>query len=184
MQARHYCQQYKNMKLIIGLGNPGEKYASTRHNAGFIALCAFAERKGAAEFKKDEMLKACYAKIRGAVLLLPQTFMNDSGSGAAAAAKIFKTPPENILVIHDDIDLPFGTYKLQIGRGAAGHHGVESIIQALVTKKFWRLRIGVNPEKKPKNVPAFILKNFSKVERTAFNSQLDTICNVIQDWIV
>lgn len=157
------------MKLIIGLGNPGEKYQETRHNLGWLAIDDL--RKGSwgtfSPWKKT-------AKVRGEIsqsedkkllLLKPDTFVNESGRAAAAALAFYKLPPENLIVVHDDLDLPVGTFKIQTGRGAAGHHGVESIINSLGAKNFTRLRLGIKPL-----TPAaaggkdFVLGKFSKEE--------------------
>lgn len=136
------------MILIIGLGNPGKKYKYTRHNVGFQVI--------------DKLAKI---KRKGWILAKPQTFMNQSGKAVKALIKFNKTKPENLWIIHDDIDLPLGKIRISKGRGSAGHKGVQSIINELGTKDFWRLRIGVSPKSgKPQNVEKFVLQNFTKSE--------------------
>jgi len=138
-------------RLIIGLGNPGSRYDSTYHNAGQLT----AERlmKMAAETmtlaqkgkqKNFEYFK--FANGRGLIFIKPLTFMNESGEAAAESLKRFGVKPEETLVIHDDADIELGKSKLSFGRGSGGHHGIESIINGLKTKKFWRLRIGIRPK--------------------------------------
>src|SRR3989344_5352890 len=141
-------------KLIVGLGNPGQEYENTRHNAGFIFIDKLSEQLKDACFKYEK----------------PQTFMNKSGAAVLALVKFHKIKPENILIVHDDIDILWGNFKLSFGRSSAGHKGVESIIKALKTKNFWRLRIGIQPIRqahgKPKHIPAdkIILKKFTSAE--------------------
>jgi PTH1 family peptidyl-tRNA hydrolase len=137
------------MILVVGLGNPGKKYHGTRHNVGFVII--------------DELTKEKPAE--GFVLAKPKTFMNRSGVAVKTLVRKYKLKIENLIVIHDDIDLPLGEFKIQKGRGAAGHKGVQSIINELGTKDFWRVRIGICPkEGKPQNVEKFILQKFTKEE--------------------
>lgn len=134
------------MILIVGLGNPGKKYKGTRHNFGSRIVEKLPKRKGF-------------------VVANPQTFMNQSGKAVKALAKFYKIKPENLWIIHDDIDLPIGKIRISKGRGSAGHKGVQSIIQELGTKDFWRLRLGIQPKTgKPKNIEKFVLQKFSKEE--------------------
>ena len=136
------------MILIVGLGNLGKKYQNTRHNIGFRVI--------------DALTKT---KRRGFMLAKPQTFMNNSGKAVKTLVKFYKIKPENLWIIHDDIDLPLGKIKIAKGRGSAGHKGVQSIINELKTKDFNRLRIGICPKTgKPKNVEKFVLQNFTKEE--------------------
>lgn len=148
------------MKIVLGLGNPGAEYEKTRHNVGVLAL-QYAARKfefsGWKLEKKYESLvtegKIASKKI---LFLLPQTFMNNSGKAVRGLN------PKNIVVIHDDIDLPLGVTKISFGRGSGGHNGVESIIRALKTREFTRIRIGVSPKIKPdhKKMPSFLTSPF------------------------
>lgn len=159
------------MKLIIGLGNPGKKYENTRHNVGFFAIENFKlQVENFSNWKLNKKFNAeiSEGKIEGEkiILLLPQTFMNDSGRAVAAAAGFYKIKPADILVIHDDIDLPLGKIRIKKDGSSGGHRGVESIITSLGSENFIRLKIGVASETRPQNFDAanFVLKNFGKGE--------------------
>lgn len=176
----------ENMILAIGLGNPGNQYEKTRHNLGREILLAFAKKHEFAEPLPDPKLKALIAQgsIAGQkyILVAPETFMNKSGEAAKLAARQFKAKPEQVFVVHDDADIPFGNTKLSFNRDSAGHKGVESVMRALGTKKFWRFRVGIGapqsriPQKKfkdrkgkkPKHIPAeqLVLKKFTPAEET------------------
>jgi peptidyl-tRNA hydrolase, PTH1 family len=162
--------------IIVGLGNPGAEYIHTRHNAGRMAVEHFVEKMNLGEWKHDKAHKAQIARgaLKGAlaVYVLPDTFMNKSGSAVAHFVKSHKMA-EKCIVLYDDLDLPFGTVKMSFNRGSGGHKGVESIARALKTKAFWRIRIGVSPTtasgklKKPqgeKEVLDFILGKFKPTE--------------------
>jgi len=159
------------MKLIVGLGNPGEEYENTRHNVGFIAISDFrSDNSDFSDWKINKKFNAetSEGQISGEkiILIRPQTFMNNSGQAVAAAAGFYKIKPADILVIHDDIDLPLGTLRIKKDGSSGGHHGVASIITILGSENFTRLKIGVAPGKKPKNFDAanFVLKKFPKTE--------------------
>jgi len=134
------------MKLVAGLGNPGAKYEKTRHNAGFWWLDLLASRERAI-YKSESRFQGAYAKIAAGSddvwLLKPETFMNLSGQAVAALASYYKIAPKEILVAHDELDLPAGGVKLKFGGGLGGHNGLKSIAQCLGTQDFWRLRIGI-----------------------------------------
>ena len=133
--------------VIVGLGNPGKEYEKTRHNAGRMAIELIAAHEGFEEFVFNKTAKAFVSKgaIDGenATLVLPETFVNLSGKAVSAFIKSPKAA-KNLLVIHDDLDLPLGTVKLVFGRGSGGHKGVESIMRAVKTKDFARIRIGIS----------------------------------------
>jgi len=133
-------------KLIVGLGNPGKEYEATRHNAGFWWVDELA-RLHNANFKTDSKFHGLIAKanLHGheVHLLKPQTFMNVSGRSVGAVAQFYKILPDQILVVHDELDLPPGSAKLKLGGGHGGHNGLKDIIAHLGTKDFWRLRVGV-----------------------------------------
>lgn len=134
------------MKLIVGLGNPGRKYQATRHNAGFWWVERLAEICGAslrAEARFHGLTARLAPPHAGIWLLLPQTFMNNSGRAVAALASFYRIAPEDILVVHDELDLPPGTARLKKSGGAGGHNGVSDIAAQLGTKDFWRLRLGI-----------------------------------------
>ncbi|MGH8707789.1 MAG: aminoacyl-tRNA hydrolase [Burkholderiales bacterium] len=130
------------MRLIVGLGNPGKEYERSRHNAGFWLVERFALARGMA-LKKDNHYQALVARDAGLWLVLPQTFMNASGRAVQMLAGFFKIPPEEILVVHDELDFPPGAARLKQGGGIAGHNGLKDISQRLGSHDYWRLRIGV-----------------------------------------
>jgi PTH1 family peptidyl-tRNA hydrolase len=149
------------MKLIIGLGNPGQKYNNTRHNVGFEILDLLSK-----DFKFEKKFHAEIAKNGELLLAKPQTFMNLSGSAVQAIMTFYKITPDNLTVIHDDLDINIGEYKIQTNRSSAGHNGVQSIIDTLGTKDFHRIRVGIKSEKANPNIPVenFVLNKFSKEE--------------------
>src|SRR3989344_4878171 len=121
-------------KLIIGLGNPGQEYSNTYHSVGFLFICYLEEGRQNSKFE-----------IRNSKLLKSDVFMNASGQFVKKALKKYGTKPHEILIAHDDSDIALGNYKLSFDRNSAGHKGAQSVIDALGTKKFWRLRIGIRP---------------------------------------
>ena len=129
------------IKLVVGLGNPGREYERTRHNAGFWWLDALARDLGAT-FKKESKFHSEVAKAGSVWLLKPMTFMNRSGQAVGALCKFYQIQPDEILVAHDEMDLPAGGLKMKVG-GAAGSNGVKDIVSHVGTRDFWRLRIGV-----------------------------------------
>jgi PTH1 family peptidyl-tRNA hydrolase len=133
------------MRLVVGLGNPGKKYERTRHNAGFWWVERLAH-DARATLRGDGKFHGQVAKLGGTAdiwLLLPETFMNDSGRAVAALATFYKIAPREILVVHDELDLAPGVAKLKLGGGASGHNGLKDIIDCLGSRDFWRLRLGI-----------------------------------------
>jgi len=159
------------MILIVGLGNPGEKYEKTRHNVGFKIVNSLQSTvNNFSDWKYSEKFQAEISEGEIArekvVLIKPQTFMNNSGTAVQAISNFYKIDLNNLFVINDDIDLPIGKIKISRESGSAGHKGVSSIIDNLGTKDFIRFRVGIQPEKgKPKKVENFVIKNFSKDEK-------------------
>lgn len=136
------------MRLIVGLGNPGGKYLSTRHNIGFMVVENLVKDKlslypSLKAWKKDEHFHAEWCKIEETIVCKPQTYMNLSGTSVAAVSHFYKIAPADIWVIHDDIDLPLGKVRIRTGGGTAGHRGIESIINALGSGDFVRFRLGI-----------------------------------------
>ena len=130
------------MKLIVGLGNPGRKYEATRHNAGFWWVDALARRERA-DFRKETRFHGSVAKAGTQWLLKPGTYMNESGRAVGALASFYRIDAADILVVHDELDLPPGGVKLKFGGGLGGHNGLKDIAAVLGTQDFWRLRIGI-----------------------------------------
>ncbi|HXK32193.1 MAG TPA: aminoacyl-tRNA hydrolase [Candidatus Paceibacterota bacterium] len=159
------------MVLIVGLGNPGEKYNRTRHNVGFKTIEEIAKIFDFPIFTSKPIFKAEISKgtynNKNIVLAKPKTFMNLSGQAVKLLIKSFKT--KELIVIHDDIDIPLGKIRIANNRGAANHNGVESIINELKTKNFIRLRIGIKPKIKIKALDRFVLQKFNKEEEKIVN---------------
>lgn len=141
------------VKLIIGLGNPDEEYASTYHNIGFLFI----------DYLNNDQFPTGDCK-----LLKSDVFMNESGKFVTKMLKKTGAKPEEILLVHDDSDIEIGNYKISFSRGSAGHRGVESVIKSLKTKNFWRLRIGIRPPKSKKKAGEFVLKKISKKDLEIF----------------
>lgn len=152
------------MKLIVGLGNPGEKYEQTRHNLGFMVLERFLKDfepvqktvwENQEKFKSDIVRldwQPRYSRMEKVILAKPKTYMNNSGLAVKLVTSYWRLEPSDIWIVHDDIDLPLGSMKIRFGGAAAGHHGVESIIAQLKTDKFWRFRMGTGTEYKKLNI--------------------------------
>lgn len=152
------------MKLIVGLGNSGEEYSKNRHNTGFIIVDEFAS-KNSMLWENSSKFDAEMCVSKDFILAKPQTFMNNSGDAVSKILSFYKIGIENLLVIHDDVDLQFGEVKKQLGASSAGHKGVESIIEKIGTQEFWRVRVGVGrPE--DKNIPTeeWVLRDFTDEE--------------------
>ncbi len=154
------------MILIVGLGNPGDKYKNTWHNLGFLAVDEFKEKNNFPDFKLSKKFNALVSEenLNGEKIVLakPQTFMNNSGRSVGSLIGNWKLEIGNLIIVHDDIDLPLGKIKISKNSGSAGHKGVESIIKELGRKDFTRIRIGIQPEKKPENAEDFVLRKIPK----------------------
>lgn len=165
-----------NIKLIAGLGNPSEKYKKTRHNIGFILLDLLAEEMNT-NFEFNSNFNAEIAEIKmdseKIILCKPSTFMNNSGQAVAKIVNYYKIDLKNILVIQDEIDLPFGKIKFATNSSSAGHKGIQSIVDHFGTQEFQRLRFGIKNENNPLPTDIFVLKNFSEEESEAIQN-LDT----------
>ena len=172
------------MKLIIGLGNPGKEYESSRHNIGFrIVDLMNKEHGGNFDLDKKSNSEISEIKVNGnkAILMKPQMFVNKSGEAVKKLAKSLKFKVSNLIVVHDDLDIPFGKVKLSFGRSSAGHKGVESIIKALKTEKFYRIRVGTfnsqivkirkikDKRKRLNEMAKFVLGSFDPSERSKLN---------------
>lgn len=155
-----------SLRLVVGLGNPGPRYAGTRHNAGQLVVEEMARRLGAGRFV--DRYAGRYAEARGpagpVALLVPTTFMNDSGRAVGPAAGSLHIAPSRILVVHDEIDLPFGTVRAKLGGGHGGHNGLRSIVQGVGGNGFARLRVGVGrpPDDFRGDAAAWVLARFSE----------------------
>ena len=168
------------MIIIIGLGNPGEQYKNTRHNVGFMAIDEFAEKNDFPEFELQKKSESLVSEKDGVLLAKPQTFMNESGKAVSKLAK--NAPVENLVVIHDDIDLPIGKIKIVKERGSAGHKGVESIIKNIGNDGLVRIRIGIGSENKVEAMK-IVLKNFSTEEQKNIENAVQKVCQALDLFI-
>jgi len=153
------------MNLIIGLGNPGEKYKSTRHNLGRLIIKNFQRKADFPDFELKKKMKALISKKEKIILALPETFMNTSGASVKLLTKQHILDPKNLIVVHDDFALELGKLRISKNRSSGGHKGIQSIINELKTKNFIRFRIGIKPKRQPKNLDKFVLKKFTKQEK-------------------
>ena len=173
------------MKIIVGLGNPEKKYENSRHNLGFMVIDAFVSSYNLPSLsyskKFNSLIKETSINKQKVILVKPQTHMNLSGKAVKKIIDYYKSPLENLIVIHDDIDIPFGKIKLQKNRGSAGHRGVQSIIDQLNSKNFYRIRIGIrnfSPDKKP-DTNDYVMSDFTKEEREELKQIIEKIINMI-----
>lgn len=174
------------MKLVVGLGNPGEKYEGTRHNIGFDAVERLAERHGLKVSKKG--FSSLWAKggVGGeeVVFVLPQTYMNLSGRAVREAMDFYKLPPAQVAVAHDDLDLPLGRVKWDFEAGAAGHKGVGSMIDHLGTRGFYRARMGIGRPVVKEEVESYVLSPFAKSERETVEAMTEETVGLLEKWIL
>jgi peptidyl-tRNA hydrolase, PTH1 family len=161
------------IKLVVGLGNPGKEYERTRHNAGFWLVERFAQTNGFV-LRKDPKFKALVGKNAGGVwFLLPQSFMNLSGQPVQMLAGFFKIKPEEVLVVHDELDFEPGTARLKQGGGIAGHNGLKDISQRLASHEYWRLRLGVGKPPAGTEGADYVLQKPLPEERAAIDAAID-----------
>jgi PTH1 family peptidyl-tRNA hydrolase len=170
------------IKLIVGLGNPGREHETSRHNAGFWWLDEFARTHGA-NFRENGKFHGLVARIalhgHEIHLLKPQTFMNVSGRAVGALAQFYRIVPQHILVAHDELDLPPGSIKLKLGGGHGGHNGLKDIIAHLGTPDFWRLRIGIGHPGKRSEVSNYVLNAPRREERVLIDESMQRAHEVI-----
>ena len=162
------------IRLVVGLGNPGKEYERTRHNAGFWLVERYAQANGVV-LRKDAKFKALVGRHdpSGTWLLLPQTFMNVSGQPVQMLAGFFKIKPEEILVVHDELDFSPGVARLKQGGGIAGHNGLKDISQRLATHEYWRLRLGVGKPPPGREGADYVLERPPAEEKTAIDAAID-----------
>lgn len=166
--------------LVIGLGNPGPQYAKTRHNVGFMVADLLAARIGAPfTVHKKSGAEIVTGRLGGrpVVLAKPRTYMNESGRHVGPLAKFYSVPPGDVIVLHDELDITFGKIRLKLGGGEGGHNGLRSLVNALGTKDFQRVRIGIGRPPGRKDPAAFVLEPFNATER----DEVPTICEQAAD---
>ena len=169
-------------KLIVFLGNPGIQYRNTRHNAGWL-VCDHMSRIPGFGGNWQEKFHGRFLKSGNAVLLKPMTYMNESGLPVREASAFFGIKPEDILVVHDDIELEFGQVRYRLGGGMGGHNGLRSVRQHLGTERFGRLRIGVGRPPAVMQVADYVLGRFSELEEKQLESILDNAAGTAVQYI-
>lgn len=173
-----------NIKLIVGLGNPGARYAHSRHNVGFIIVERFAHARGLRFARKKFNAAIAEGKIANARVLIakPQTFMNLSGEAVGKLVAFYKIAPRDLLVVYDDLDLPLGKMRLRPKGSAGGHHGMESIIARIGTSDFPRLRIGIGRPNPDADVD-HVLGTFADAERATMDETFARAVDAIEVWV-
>ena len=176
------------MKLIVGLGNPGREYERHRHNIGFMVVEALLARARANLNQEKFAAKVGQGTLAGERVLFvePQTFMNLSGRSVAEAARFYKVAVEDVLVIHDELDLPLGRLQLKAGGGSGGHNGLKSIVSSLGDESFIRLRFGIGKPEGPnarERVADYVLSNFDDGERREMDALIDRAMDMAELWI-
>jgi peptidyl-tRNA hydrolase, PTH1 family len=171
--------------LIVGLGNPGPKYAANRHNVGFMCLERLAAAHGLTFDKQQKKARVALGAIRGrrVVLAQPQTFMNDSGQAVAPLVQFYRVPPERLLIVYDDLDLPPGTVRIRPEGGSGGHKGMRSIIEQVSDQNFARLRIGIGRPPGQMDPAAYVLQDFSADENLLVTETLDRAVAAVETWL-
>src|SRR5688572_4871930 len=168
------------MKLIVGLGNPGDKYKATRHNAGFWLVERLAAQSGVV-LRKDSKFQALVGRheASGAWLVLPQSFMNSSGRPVQMMASFFKITPADMLIVHDELDLPAGAARLKQGGGVAGHNGLKDISSRLGSHEYWRLRLGIGRPADRAAMIEYVLHKPAQDERAAIDAAIERALEVL-----
>lgn len=170
------------MKLFFGLGNPGKQYQNTRHNLGQMIIKDYVRTRHGVFLHKSK-LQSKFCEINKNIFAISTGYMNESGTALQKVAAFYKIPPENIYLIHDDLDLPVGEWRLQFDRGPAGHNGVKSVIENLGTQAFWRVRIGIG-KAEFETAEEYVLKPFSKDEKMLIDKTIDKILQEIDNLVM
>ena len=167
--------------------NPGSQYEGTRHNVGAEVVATSADRHGASFKKARRFIRAETAELsidgRPVVLAVPRTFMNESGQAVSPLARYYKVPPDRLLMIHDDIDLPFAKIRVHFGRGPGGHNGVTSVVRTLGTRDFWRLKIGVGRPPGRQDPADYVLRRFASQEREEVDLTVQYAADVVDVFV-
>lgn len=179
-----------DLRMIVGLGNPGPKYARTRHNIGFQCLELLARRHSVSldKMQHKALTGQGWVSRNGArvkvLLVKPLTYMNLSGDAVAPLARFYQVEPANLLVIHDDIDLDSGRLRLRANGGSGGQNGIKSIIEKLGTQEFARARVGVGRPPGRMDPAAYVLQEFTPAEEEIFGPLRETVCEAVEAWLV
>ena len=181
--------QVNNTWLVVGLGNPGDKYSSSRHNIGFMVADELANRfKGKFSSHKyralvSEVRLGVGSEAPKLIIVKPSTYMNDSGNAVAPLAKYFNTAPQQIIAIHDELDIPFNAIRVKLGGGDNGHNGLKSLTQSLSTPDYFRIRVGIGRPTTPQDTADYVLDNFSKAERSVVPDLAMRACDAIESLV-
>jgi len=169
------------VKLIAGLGNPGKQYATSRHNIGFLVINRLAKANGIELKGRKFKSRLGKGEVEGQSVILakPQTFMNSSGEAVSAIAQFYKIIPHDIIIVHDDLDIPFGSFKIKTKGGSGGHHGLDSIIASLHDARFLRLRIGIGKPPDERDEADFVLSPFNDSEKAQLETVVDKATNCL-----
>ncbi|MGH8946956.1 MAG: aminoacyl-tRNA hydrolase [Acidimicrobiia bacterium] len=175
------------MRAVVGLGNPGAEYQGTRHNVGEVVVGLVVERAGGTYSRRPTRVRALISKLgsgdQSTLFAVPTTYMNQSGGAVRAVLDYFKVGPEDLLVVHDDIDLDFGRLRLQVGGGSGGHNGIRSLEQHLGTNRFSRLKIGVGRPPASTDPADHVLRPFSTAERPEVEAIIEDAADVVERWL-
>jgi peptidyl-tRNA hydrolase, PTH1 family len=168
--------------IVVGLGNPGPEYAGNRHNAGHMVIAVLAERMSARFKAHRTRCDVAEGRLAGQVVTLarPRTYMNLSGGPVAALAAFYKLPADRIVVVHDELDIPFGAIRLKLGGGDNGHNGLRSITAALTTRDYYRVRFGIGRPPGRMDPAAYVLKDFSGPERKDLPLEVDRAADAVE----
>ena len=168
--------------LVVGLGNPGPRYAGNRHNAGFMVLDELARRVGG-KFKahrgRADVIEGRLAGVR-VILAKPKSYMNESGGPVASLRDFYKVPAEQIVVVYDELDIPFATLRLKLGGGDNGHNGLKSITKSLGTRDYHRVRVGIGRPPGRQDPADYVLSDFSPLERRELPFHLDRAADAVE----
>lgn len=175
------------MRIVVGLRNPGADYEGTRHNVGSEVVERVLQRAGVPPGRAPSRVSGAIAQVGigddRTIFVLPFTFMNESGGVVRSALGYYKVDTSDLLVIHDDIDLPFGRLRLQVGGGSGGHNGIRSVERALGTKEFSRLKVGVGRPPGSQDPADYVLRTFAKSERPEVEMIVEDAADVVERWL-
>lgn len=168
-------------QLVVGLGNPGPRYAGTRHNAGFLVVDLLAERIGG-RFRSRGRCDVLEGRLADAPLVLakPRSYMNESGGPIAAVSRFYKVPVDRLTIVHDDLDLPFGTLRLKRGGGDGGHNGLRSATAVLGSREYARVRFGIGRPPGRQDPADYVLRDFSAAERKELGYLVDRAADAVE----
>jgi len=175
------------MRIVVGLRNPGADYEGTRHNVGSEVVERVLQRAGVPPGRAPSRVSGAIAQVGTGddrtIFVLPFTFMNESGGVVRSALGYYKVDTSDLLVIHDDIDLPFGRLRIQVGGGSGGHNGIRSVERALGTKEFSRLKVGVGRPPGSQDPAGYVLRTFAKSERPEVEVIVEDAADVVERWL-